>query len=75
MKVARSITAEDGIDTLAELVATSVPERIRRGNGPEVTAKSIRHWMEQLGVEALSIDPKPPLRKRMPEERPRQTPG
>ena len=61
LKVARSITAEDVIDTLAELFAARrVPGHIRSDNGPEFVAKAIRRWLEQLGVKALYIEPGSP---------------
>ena len=43
LKVARSITSEDVIDTLAELFAMrGVPKCIRWDNGPEFIAQAIR---------------------------------
>ena len=61
MKVDRSITSEDVIDTLAELFAMrGVPQHIRSDNGPEFIAQAIRHWTEQLGVETLYVEPGAP---------------
>ncbi len=61
LKVARSITSEDVIDTLAELFAMrGVPRHIRSDNGPEFIAQSIRRWLKQVGVEALYIEPGSP---------------
>lgn len=61
LKCDRSITSEDVIDTLAELFAMrGVPEHIRSDNGPEFVAKAIQRWLEQLGVEALYIEPGSP---------------
>ena len=61
LHVARSITSEDVIDTLAELFAErGVPEHIRSDNGPEFVAKAIRRWLEQLHVEVLYIEPGSP---------------
>jgi len=43
LKVARSITSEDVIDTLAELFAMrGVPKYIRSDNGPEFVCKAIQ---------------------------------
>ena len=54
LKVSRSITSEDVIDTLAELFAMyGVPRHIRSDNGPEFVAKSLRGWLERIGVGAL----------------------
>ena len=61
LKVARGITSEDVIDTLAELFAMrGIPKHIRSDNGPEFIAKAIRHWTEQLGIETLYIEPGAP---------------
>ncbi len=61
LKVDRSITSEDVIDTLAELFAMrGVPGHIRRDNGPEFIAQAIRRWLAQLEVETLYIEPGAP---------------
>jgi transposase InsO family protein len=61
LKVARSITSEDVIDTLAELFAMRrVPAHIRSDNGPEFIAQAIERWLEQTGVTALYIAPGAP---------------
>ena len=61
LKVDRSITSEDVIDTLAELFAMrGVPRHIRSDNGPEFIAHAIRRWLDQVGVEALYIEPGSP---------------
>ena len=61
LKVDRSITSEDAIDTLAELFAMrGVPEHIRSDNGPEFIAMAIRRWADQLGIETLYIEPGSP---------------
>jgi transposase InsO family protein len=61
LKVDRSITSEDVIDTLAELFAIyGVPRHIRSDNGPEFIAKNIQDWLSQLGVETLYIEPGSP---------------
>jgi transposase InsO family protein len=61
LKVARSITSENVIDTLAELLAMrGVPGAIRSDNGPEFVAHAIRRWLGQVGVEALYIEPGSP---------------
>lgn len=61
LKVARSITSEDVIDTLAELFAMrGVPRHIRSDNGPEFIAAAIRRWLGQAGVKALYVEPGSP---------------
>jgi transposase InsO family protein len=61
LKVDRSITSEDVIDTLAELFAMrGVPRCIRSDNGPEFIAAAIRRWLSQVDVQALYIEPGSP---------------
>jgi transposase InsO family protein len=61
LKVDRSITSEDVIDTLAELFAMrGVPQHIRSDNGPEFVAVAIRRWLAQVDVEAFYIEPGSP---------------
>jgi putative transposase len=61
LKVDRSITSADVIDTLAELFAMrGVPKCIRSDNGPEFIAQAIRRWTQQLGIETLYIAPGSP---------------
>ena len=61
LKVARSITSEDVIDTLAELFAMrGVPRCIRSDNGPEFVANKLQRWLRKLRIEALYIEPGSP---------------
>jgi putative transposase len=61
LKVDRSITSEDVIDTLAELLAMrGVPQCIRSDNGPEFIAHAVRQWLGQVGVETLYVEPGSP---------------
>ena len=61
LKVSRHITSEDVIATLAELFAMrGVPRHIRSDNGPEFVAQAIGRWLDQVGVEALYIEPGSP---------------
>jgi transposase InsO family protein len=61
LKVDRSITSEDVIDTLAELFAMrGVPKCVRSDNGPEFVAHAIRRWLKQVDVETLYIKPGSP---------------
>jgi putative transposase len=59
--VARRITAQDVLYELGELfLARGIPEHIRSDNGPEFTARAIRHWLKDLGVKTLYIEPGSP---------------
>jgi putative transposase len=61
LKVDRGITAEDVIDTLAELFAMrGVPGAIRSDNGPEFVAAAIQQWLGQVGVQTYYIAPGSP---------------
>jgi transposase InsO family protein len=61
LKVSRSITSEDVIDTLAELFAMrGVPRCVRSDNGPEFVAAAIGRWFAQTGVVSLYIAPGSP---------------
>lgn len=61
LKVARSVTAEDVIDTLAELFAMrGVPRAIRSDNGSEFVAGAIQRWLKQIEVEARYVAPGSP---------------
>ena len=61
LKVDRGITAEDVIDTLAELFAMrGVPRCIRSDNGPEFIARAIQRWLAQVEVQTLYIAPGSP---------------
>jgi putative transposase len=61
LKVGRSITSEDVIDTLAELFAVrGVPRCVRSDNGPEFIAQAIGRWFEKTGVTSLYIAPGAP---------------
>ena len=61
MLVARRISSHDVINQLYELfLLRGVPEHIRSDNGPEFTAKTIRRWLNHVGVKTLFIEPGSP---------------
>ncbi|MBL9125824.1 MAG: transposase family protein [Planctomycetaceae bacterium] len=61
LKVDRGITAEDVIDTLAELFSMrGLPQAIRSDNGPEFVALAIQGWLKQVDVQAFDIAPGSP---------------
>ena len=67
LKVDRSITSEDVIDTLAELFAIrGVPRAIRSDNGPEFVAVAIQKWLAQVEVQTLYVAPGSPWRTATP---------
>ncbi|MEW4526771.1 DDE-type integrase/transposase/recombinase [Maioricimonas sp. JC845] len=70
LKVSRSITSEDVIDTPSELFAMrGVPQAIRSDNGPEFVSHAIRDWLKRLGIQTLYIAPGSPWEAR-PGRRP-----
>ena len=59
--VARHVREDDVLHQLAELfVQRGVPEHLRSDNGPEFTAKAVRHWLTRVGVRTLYIEPGSP---------------
>jgi putative transposase len=61
LKVDRSITSEDAIDTLCELLAMrGVPVHLRSDNGPEFVATALRDWLAKVGVGTLYVEPGSP---------------
>ena len=61
IKVDRRITSNDVLHCLADLfLVHGLPEYIRSDNGPEFTAKMVRHWLKDLGVHTLFIEPGSP---------------
>lgn len=61
IRVGRTITASDVIDTLADLfLQYGIPEYIRSDNGPEFIAEILREWLGSLQVKPLFIEPGSP---------------
>jgi transposase InsO family protein len=59
--VARRIKSDDVLHCLTELfVQRGAPEHIRSDNGPEFTAKAVRHWLGRISVKTLYIEPGSP---------------
>ena len=57
----RHISSQDVINELSDLFLLSgIPQYIRSDNGPEFTAKSVREWLNRLGVKTLFIEPGSP---------------
>jgi transposase InsO family protein len=58
---ARRIRANDVIDIFADvMIERGVPEHIRSDNGPEMVAKSLRRWLNRLGIKTIHIEPGSP---------------
>jgi transposase InsO family protein len=61
MRVDRTITALDVIETLKDLFVTrEIPDHIRSDNGPEFVADLLRGWLQNLRVKPLFIEPGSP---------------
>ena len=61
LKVDRSITGEQVIDTVAELIAQrGAPRAIRSDNGSEFLAEAMVTWMRHVGIDTLYIEPGSP---------------
>ena len=59
--VERRQDSESVLARLTELfVYRGVPEHIRSDNGAEFTARSVRSWLERVGVKTLYIEPGSP---------------
>lgn len=59
--VARRIRSQDVLLILADLfLSRGIPTHIRSDNGPEFIASKLRHWLTQLNVAPLYIEPGSP---------------
>ncbi len=61
IKVARRLTSEEVLDQLTQLfIQRRLPDYIRSDNGSEFTAKTVRKWLDELGIRTLYIEPGSP---------------
>ena len=61
IRVARRINGFGVIETFADvMLQRGIPEHIRSDNGPEMTAKVVRSWFQQIGSKTLFIEPGSP---------------
>jgi len=61
IRVQRKITANDVIDTLANVfIRRGTPQFIRSDNGPEFVAQLVRDALQHLGVQTAFIEPGSP---------------
>jgi len=59
--VARRMNSDDVLERLSWMFAIrGVPDHLRSDNGPEFTAKVVRHWLARVGVKTLFIEPGSP---------------
>ena len=59
--VARRLTSEEVLERLSDLfICRGVPAYLRSDNGPEFTARRVRQWLTQVGVQTLFIEPGSP---------------
>jgi putative transposase len=61
IRVGSSLKSDDVLDTLSTLFITEgTPDYIRSDNGSEFTAKTLRQWIESVGVKTAYIEPGSP---------------
>jgi transposase InsO family protein len=57
----RNLKSDDVMDCLTEMfIRHGAPEYIRSDNGSEFTAKMVRRWLSNIGVQTLYIEPGSP---------------
>jgi putative transposase len=57
----RNLKSDDVLDCLTEMfIRHGAPEYIRSDNGSEFTAKEVRQWLSNIGVQTLYIEPGSP---------------
>jgi transposase InsO family protein len=61
IRVGRCLRSLEVIETLSDaMLSHGIPEHIRSDNGPEMTSKLVRNWLQQIGVQTLFIEPGSP---------------
>ena len=61
IEVRRRFSGAEVIEALADaMLLHGIPEHIRSDNGPEMTSKQVRSWLEQVGSQTLFIEPGSP---------------
>ena len=72
---ARRIRASDVIDIFADvMIERGVPEYIRSGNGPEMVAKKVRHWLGASWRQDIVHYTRESVGERLLRELPREDP-
>ena len=61
IEVRRRFSGAEVIEVLSDaMLIHGIPEHIRSDNGPEMTSKRVRNWLEQIGSQTLFIEPGSP---------------
>jgi len=61
IEVRRRFSGAEVIEVLSDaMLIRGIPEHIRSDNGPEMTSKIVRNWLEQIGSQTLFIEPGSP---------------
>ena len=61
IEVRRRFCGREVIEVLSQaMLIHGVPEHIRSDNGPEMTSKVVRDWLQQVGSKTLFIEPGSP---------------
>ena len=61
IRVGRCVRGPEVIETLSDaMLFHGIPEHIRSDNGPEMTSKRVRNWLQQIGTQTLFIEPGSP---------------
>ena len=61
IEVRRRFSGAEVIEVLSDaMLIQGIPEHIRSDNGPEMTSKVVRKWLEQVGSQTLFIEPGSP---------------
>ena len=59
--VGRCLRSLEVIEALSDaMLFHGIPEHIRSDNGPEMTSKRVRNWLQQIGTQTLFIEPGSP---------------
>ena len=61
IEVRRRFSGAEVIEVLSDaMLIYGIPEYVRSDNGPEMTSKRVRNWLEQIGSQTLFIEPGSP---------------
>ena len=56
--VGRCLRSLEVIEALSDaMLSHGIPEHIRSDNGPDMTSKRVRNWLQLIGVQTLFIEP------------------
>ena len=61
VEVARKLRGHNVVSALSEVMAQrGLPKYIRSDNGSEFIAKDVQHWLREMGIKTIYIDPGSP---------------